>query len=176
MDVDVRLVATGNATAQVGAVPNLLLQCFCERRHVVARPASGSRVSYHHKILDYLESYHGGTGRTRGARTLREGKSLIFPMRSGKPISMSTLRKMLRHHRIASVAHGFRSSLLDWTAEETATRGRCSRWRWRTWLSTSVEVAYAWKVESGVKNFKARFPVHRDRDRRFHRHVQGRLT
>ena len=76
-------------------------------------------MSHHHKILDYLESYHGGTGRTRGARTLCDGKSLIFPTRSGKPILMSTLRKMLRHHRIAAVAHGFRSSLRDWAAEET---------------------------------------------------------
>ena len=42
-------------------------------------------MSHHHKILDYLESYHGGTGPTRGARTLGDGMSLMFPMRSGKP-------------------------------------------------------------------------------------------
>ena len=32
---------------------------------------------------------------------------------------MSTLPKMLQHHRIAAVAHGFRSSFRDWAAEET---------------------------------------------------------
>ena len=32
---------------------------------------------------------------------------------------MSTLPKMLQHHRIAAVAHGFRSSFRNWAAEET---------------------------------------------------------
>ena len=40
-------------------------------------------------------------------------------MRSGKPISATTLPKMLQHHRIAAVAHGFRSSFRDWAVEET---------------------------------------------------------
>ena len=31
---------------------------------------------------------------------------------------MSTLPKMLQYHRIAAVAHGFRSSSRDWAAEE----------------------------------------------------------
>ena len=53
------------------------------------------------------------------ARTLGDGKSLVFPMRSGKPISMSTLPKMLQYHGIAAVAHGFRSSFRDSAAEET---------------------------------------------------------
>ena len=45
-----------------------------------------------------------------GARTLGGGNPLVFPMRSGKPISATTLPKMLQYHRIAAVAHGFRSS------------------------------------------------------------------
>ncbi len=53
------------------------------------------------------------------ARTPGDGKSLVFPMRSGRPMSMSTLPKMLQYHRIAAVAHGFRSSFRDWAAEET---------------------------------------------------------
>ncbi len=53
------------------------------------------------------------------ARTLSDGKSLVFAMRSGRPISMSTLPKMLQYLRIAAVAHGFRSSFRDWVAEET---------------------------------------------------------
>ncbi len=32
---------------------------------------------------------------------------------------MSTLPKMLQHHEIAAVPHGFRSSFRDWAAERT---------------------------------------------------------
>ena len=52
------------------------------------------------------------------ARALDDGNRLVFPMRSGRPIAMSMLPKMLQQHRIAAVAHGFRSSFRDW-AEET---------------------------------------------------------
>ncbi len=54
-----------------------------------------------------------------GARTPGDGNSLVFPMQNGRPIAPSTLPKMLRHHRIAAVAHGFRSSFRDWAAEQT---------------------------------------------------------
>ena len=53
------------------------------------------------------------------ARTLGDGNPLVFPMRSVKPISMSTLPKMLQYHRTAAVAHGFHSLFRDWAAEET---------------------------------------------------------
>ncbi len=53
------------------------------------------------------------------ARTIGDGNPLVFPMWSGKPISATTLPKMLQYHRIAAVAHGFRSSFRDWAAEET---------------------------------------------------------
>ena len=53
------------------------------------------------------------------ARTLGDGNPLVFRMRSGKPISASTLPKMLQQHGIVAVAHGFRSSFRDWAAEET---------------------------------------------------------
>ncbi len=54
------------------------------------------------------------------ARTLGDGSSgLVFPTRSGKPISASTLPKMLEYHPVAGVAHRFRASFRDWAAEET---------------------------------------------------------
>ena len=54
------------------------------------------------------------------ARALGDGASpLVFPMRSGKPISKTTLPKMLQRHRIAAVPHGFRSSFRDWACVET---------------------------------------------------------
>ena len=54
-----------------------------------------------------------------GARALGDGCGLVFPMRSGRPISASTMPKMLQYHEIAAVAHGFRSSFRDWAAEMT---------------------------------------------------------
>ena len=61
------------------------------------------------RALEILEA-----GRTPG-----DENPIVFPMRSGKPISASTLPKMPQHHRIAAVAHGFRSSFRDWAGEET---------------------------------------------------------
>ena len=53
------------------------------------------------------------------ARTLGDGSPLVFPMRSGRAIAMSTLPKMLQYHEIAAAPHGFRSSFRDWAAERT---------------------------------------------------------
>ena len=53
------------------------------------------------------------------ARTLCDGNPLMFPMRSGRAISASTLLKTLNDLRVAAVPHGFRSSFRDWAAEET---------------------------------------------------------
>ncbi len=41
------------------------------------------------------------------ARTLDEGNRLVLPMPSGKAISMSTLPKMLEHHRVAAAPARF---------------------------------------------------------------------
>ena len=46
------------------------------------------------------------------ARTLGGSNDLVFPMRSGKPIALSTLPKMLQQHGIAAVAHGHRPYLV----------------------------------------------------------------
>ena len=68
------------------------------------------------------------------ARALGDGdNSLVFPMGSGKPVSASTLPKMLQYHRIPAVAHGFRSSFRDWAAEETLAHV----------VQNKVEAAYA---------------------------------
>ena len=48
------------------------------------------------------------------ARALCDGpRRLVFPMRSGRPVSMSTLPKVLQYRGIAAVPHGFRSSFRD---------------------------------------------------------------
>ncbi len=78
------------------------------------------------------------------ARTLGDGDNrLVFPMRSGKPISMSTLPKMLQYHGIAAVAHGFRSSFRDWAAEETDHPREVIEAALAHVVQNKVEAAYA---------------------------------
>ena len=74
------------------------------------------------------------------ARTLGDGSSpLVFPMRSGKAISATTLQ----HHRIAAVAHGFRSSFRDWAVEETDHPREVIEAALAHIVQNKVEAAYA---------------------------------
>ena len=77
------------------------------------------------------------------ARTLGGGNRLVFPMRSGKAISMSTLPKMLEYHRIAAVPHGFRSSFRDWAAEATDHPREVIEAALAHVVQNKVEAAYA---------------------------------
>jgi len=77
------------------------------------------------------------------ARTLGDGNRLVFPMRSGKAISASTLPKMLQQHRVAAVAHGFRSSFRDWAAEETDHPREVIEAALAHVVQNKVEAAYA---------------------------------
>ena len=78
------------------------------------------------------------------ARALGDGDPVVFPMRSGRPIAPSTLPKMLQHHRIAAVAHGFRSSFRDWAAEETDHPQEVIEAAVAHVIQNKVEAAYAW--------------------------------
>ena len=53
------------------------------------------------------------------ARGLDDGSGLVFPSRSGRPLSDMTHRKLLMTLGIDCVPHGFRSSFRDWAAEQT---------------------------------------------------------
>ena len=78
------------------------------------------------------------------ARALGDGdNSLVFPMGSGKPVSASTLPKMLQYHRIPAVAHGFRSSFRDWAAEETDHPREVIEAALAHVVQNKVEAAYA---------------------------------
>ena len=77
------------------------------------------------------------------ARKLGDGNPLVFPMRSGKAISASTLPKVLQYHRIAAVAHGFRSSFRDWAAEETDHPREVIEAALTHVVQNKVEAAYA---------------------------------
>ena len=77
------------------------------------------------------------------ARTLGAGDPLVFPMRSGRPISASTLLKTLNDLRIAAVPHGFRSSFRDWAAEETDHPREVIEAALAHVVQNKVEAAYA---------------------------------
>ena len=51
------------------------------------------------------------------AEELRNGSGLVFPSVQGKPMSDSTLSKLLRENNIRTTPHGVRSAFRDWAAE-----------------------------------------------------------
>ena len=51
------------------------------------------------------------------ARTLADGNGLVFPSKTGRVLSDSTLSKLLRENGIAGTPHGLRSSFRDWCGE-----------------------------------------------------------
>ena len=53
------------------------------------------------------------------AKSIDDGSDLVFPSRSGRPLSNMTHLKLLRTLCIDCVPHGFRSSFRDWAAECT---------------------------------------------------------
>ncbi len=60
------------------------------------------------------------------ARELADASGLLFPSPTGRPLSDSTMSKLLRELGIDAVPHGFRSSFRDWAAEcSTAPREVC---------------------------------------------------
>ena len=107
--------------------------------HVWTIPATRMKAKREHRVplcrraLEILDA----------ARTLGDGNPLVFPMRSGRPISASTLPKMLQYNRIAAVAHGFRSSFRDWAAEETDHPREVIEAALAHVVQNKVEAAYA---------------------------------
>ena len=77
------------------------------------------------------------------ARTLGGGNRLVFPMRSGRSIASSTFPKMLQHHEVAAVPHGFRSSFRDWAAELTDHPREVIEAALAHVVQNKVEAAYA---------------------------------
>ena len=56
------------------------------------------------------------------ARVLSDDEGLLFPSLRGKPMTDSTMSKMLRENGIEANPHGFRSSFRDWCAEQNIDR------------------------------------------------------
>ena len=76
------------------------------------------------------------------ARTLRDGSGLVFPSRSGRPLSDMTHTKLLRTLGIDCVPHGFRSSFRDWAAEMTNAPHAVIEAALAHVVSNSTEAAY----------------------------------
>ena len=53
----------------------------------------------------------------REAHQLRDGSELVFPSVTGRPLTDSTISKLVRENGIKAVPHGFRSSFRSWCAE-----------------------------------------------------------
>ncbi|MCY4429889.1 MAG: integrase, partial [Rhodospirillales bacterium] len=77
------------------------------------------------------------------ARALNDGGPHVFPMRSRRPISASTLVKALQNLRVAAVPQGFRSSFRDWTAERTNHPREVIEAALANVVQNKVEAAYA---------------------------------
>ena len=57
--------------------------------------------------MDLLEQARESTG----------GEGFVFPAQRGKPLTDSTISKLVRENGIGCVPHGMRSSFRDWGAE-----------------------------------------------------------
>ena len=81
-------------------------------------PATRMKSGREHRIplsapaLDVLREAHPLSGR----------QGLVFPSPSDKPLTDSTISKLLRENDVQAVPHGFRSSFRDWCAEANLDR------------------------------------------------------
>ena len=77
------------------------------------------------------------------AKDLRGSNDLVFPSPStGKPLSDSTISKLLRDLGIKAVPHGFRSSFKTWVVEKTNTPREVSELALAHVNNDRVEAAY----------------------------------
>ena len=78
------------------------------------------------------------------AREVSDGSGLVFPStRPGRPLSDSSLSKLLRENGIEAVPHGFRSSFRDWCSERTNAPREVAEAALAHVVANQVEAAYA---------------------------------
>jgi integrase len=68
---------------------------------------------------------------------------LVFPSITGRPLTDSTLSKLLRELKVAAVPHGFRSSFRDWAGEATHHPREVIEFALAHVISDKAEAAYA---------------------------------
>ena len=77
------------------------------------------------------------------AAEIADGSGLAFPSPRGKPLSDSTLSKLVRELGIEAVPHGFRSSFRDWCGERTNAPREVAEAALGHAVGNQVEAAYA---------------------------------
>ena len=101
-------------------------------------PASRMKNSLEHKVplseaaLDVLHR----------AQKYGDGSGLIFPSKSGKPMSDSTISKLSRENQIGTTPHGLRSSFRDWAAECTDVPLEIAEFALAHVMGSEAELAY----------------------------------
>ena len=81
-------------------------------------PASRMKAAVEHRV----PLSDGALAVLAQARELFDGSGLVFPAPTGRPLSDSTLSKLLRENNVNCVPHGIRSSFRDWAAESGHSR------------------------------------------------------
>lgn len=77
-------------------------------------------------------------------REIADGSGLVFPTsRRGRPMSDSSLSKLLRENGVGAVPHGFRSSFRDWCGEATNTPREVAEACLAHATGNQIEAAYA---------------------------------
>ena len=72
-----------------------------------------------------------------------DGTGLVFRSLRGKPLSNTTLSKLIKELGLAAVPHGFRSSFRDWAAERTSTPREVVEATLAHTVQNPTEAAYA---------------------------------
>jgi integrase len=82
----------------------------------------------------------------KAARTMPNARpkadALVFPGKTGKPLSDMTLTKILRDMKEPFTVHGMRSSVRDWAAEQTSMPGEIAEAALAHAVPNAVEAAY----------------------------------
>lgn len=80
----------------------------------------------------------------REAETLKDGTGLVFPGTvAGKPMSDTTMSKLLLENGVNAVPHGFRSSFRDWAGEATNFPREVAEFALAHVTKDKAEAAYA---------------------------------
>ncbi len=76
------------------------------------------------------------------AHDIADHTGLLFPSVTGKPMSDTTLSKLLKENKVGAVPHGFRSSFRDWAAERTSFHREIVEAALAHKVANKVEAAY----------------------------------